>query len=258
MKFFFLLLKRDLRTRFAGSALGSFWFFLQPFLNFVVYAAVFGTLFKFHVSFKGKTIDFLPFFLAGFWPWMAFQEGLARCSNVLAEYAHILKKVHFKLEFLVPVAIASPQVYIFLGFLGLIFFLILGYDYRLTNFTYSFLFFLPLFIQLSLSLGLGLLIAIFGAYIRDIPNWLPAILNLWFFATPIFYSSDQIPKHFLWVLKLNPMVPILASYREIFFSNCLSPRNLIALSKVLLFSILLIFLGLFLFRRGKRWLSDVL
>ena len=258
MRFFLYLVKRDLKTRFAGSSLGVAWFFLQPFLNFLVYAAVFGMLFKFNVSFKGKNVEFLPFFLSGFWPWMAFQEGIMRASGILGEYAHVIKKVRFPLELLVPTAIVAPQFYFLFGSVSMVAFLIYGYGFHLGDFSNLFLLLLPFGIQLFISFGLGLMGAILNVYAKDLLAWLPTVFNLWFFATPIFYSEEIVPERYVWLLKLNPMFPVVKAYRDVFFQNTLSHDTIFALGGSACFAVFSVLMGLFLFSRGKRWLADVL
>ena len=54
-------------------------------------------------------------------------------------------------------------------------------------------------------------------YFRDLQHFIGIILQLLFYAAPIVYSQDSIPKNYQWILKYNPMTYIINSYRDIFY-----------------------------------------
>ena len=258
MKFFFFLLKRDFKTRFAGSAFGWFWIILQPVLNFLVYSVVFGLFFQFSVRFAGKDMSFLPYFFAGFWPWIAFQEGLGRCSGILLDYAHIIKKVKIPVGLLIPTVIVSSLIYLVIGICFFYCFMFIKFGPGSVHLAGSYLLALPLTVQLIFSIGLGLFFAIITVYLRDFAAWLPSLFNLWFFATPIFYSAEQIPERYQWIFTINPLVAILDAYRAVLFTGSIQPDILKGLGISMTASFITLAAGWFLFRRGKRWMTDVL
>jgi lipopolysaccharide transport system permease protein len=69
---------------------------------------------------------------------------------------------------------------------------------------------------LLLTAGLGYLAAGFTVFLRDIPQTLAVVLNLWFYLTPIVYPASVIPEQFRgWVFWLNPLAAIAEVYRDL-------------------------------------------
>lgn len=70
--------------------------------------------------------------------------------------------------------------------------------------------------QLLLTAGLGYLMAGLTVFLRDIPQTLAVVLNLWLYLTPILYPAKAIPE--AWrglVFWLNPMTAITEVYRDL-------------------------------------------
>src|SRR5262245_14286468 len=74
---------RDLRARYAGSALGVVWAFASPVLWLVLYTGVFSVILR--VPSPPGFSGFPEFLLAGLLPWMAIQEGIARSATALTD-----------------------------------------------------------------------------------------------------------------------------------------------------------------------------
>lgn len=254
---FLFLLKRDFKTRYAGSALGCFWLVLQPVLTFVIYAVIFGLFLKFRVKFSDQDMDFLPYFFTGFWAWIALQEGLSRSAGVFIDYAPIIKKVRLPVEALVPTVIVSSLVYLVIGLVLFLFYTFWKYGWESVHVSGMYLLALPLAVQLTLSCGLGFFFAIVCVYLRDFSAWLPALLNLWFFTTPIFYSVSLIPQHYQWLFRLNPMVPVLDAYRSVLLTGALG-STVKGLGQIMVLAVLILAAGFYFFQRGKGWVADVL
>ncbi len=69
--------------------------------------------------------------------------------------------------------------------------------------------------QFVLVLGLAYLVAAINVTFRDMQHIAPILLQLGFFASPIFYDLAVLPEAGQRILALNPMVPILEGYRAI-------------------------------------------
>jgi len=256
LKLLWLLLKRDLRLRYAGAGLGSLWNLFHPLLLFTVYALVFGYFLRFKARLSGKEVDFLPFFFAGFWPWMAFNDGLVRCAYIVFEYAAVIKRVRFPAQILVPLATLAALTPLLVGFFLLLIFLLWQGKAPPLQGLRLLCFFIPFGLQMLLSLGLGFLIATLCVFVRDVQQLLPSFLNLWFFLTPVFYSLDIVPDWLRPFLAKNPWSVILAWYRQIF----LAPKVLFGQGEgwVLALGLILLAIGWWSFSRGARYFPDIL
>lgn len=61
------------------------------------------------------------------------------------------------------------------------------------------------------ALGMTMLAATAQVYFRDMRNFLPFFLRIWFFASPILYYADDVPDRLAPILYANPLYPMLAS-----------------------------------------------
>ena len=75
-----------------------------------------------------------------------------------------------------------------------------------------------------------------------------------FYATPVLYSTSLFPEKYRWLLYLNPMTTIINSYRDIFYyKQC---PHFLALFGVLAVSIILLIIGVLIFRKLKKGFAE--
>jgi lipopolysaccharide transport system permease protein len=111
--------------------------------------------------------------------------------------------------------------------------------------------------QLLLTAGLGYLTAGLTVFIRDIPQTLGVILNLWFYATPLIYPAAMIPQPFQqWVFWLNPLAAIGEMYRDVILAGEVTHWQHWAVA--LLTSLGVFSLGIWCYRKLRPAFADVL
>jgi lipopolysaccharide transport system permease protein len=111
--------------------------------------------------------------------------------------------------------------------------------------------------QLLLTAGLGYLMAGLTVFLRDIPQTMGVILNLWFYATPIIYPLSAIPEPLRpWIVWFNPMTAIAESYRDMIILGKLEHLRQLASTSVL--SIIIFLIGLNCYRKLRPGFADVL
>lgn len=211
------LVRRDLEARYKGSVLGNLWPLLNQLSQLLIYTYVFSTVLKVKLTtLKGLPANDFTFGLwlfAGLLPWIAFTGGLIQSANSVLGQPNLVKKVVFPLALLPLVPVLSTFIESSFGLMALIFFV------AVTSHTlHTTLALLPLIwlTQLLLTAGLGYLAAGLTVFLRDIPQTLGLILNIWFYATPLVYPATAIPEE--WrslVFWLNPMAAIAEVYRDI-------------------------------------------
>ncbi len=77
---------------------------------------------------------------------------------------------------------------------------------------------------------------------------------LWMYLTPIIYPVSLVPKQYLWVYKLNPMVGIIEGYRSALFNL---PFDISSILWSLVFSVLLFILIFWLFKKWEKVFADI-
>ncbi len=210
-------MQRDMSARYKGSVLGNLWPLLNQLSQLLIYTYVFAIVLQVKLSLKGIATDnsfvFGLWLFAGLVPWIAFSSGLAQASGAVIGQPNLVKKVVFPLSLLPLVPIVSSFLESTFGLMALIVFVAF-----LTNSVHPTLLLLPLvwIPQLLITAGLGYLTAGLTVFIRDIPQTLGVLLNLWFYATPLIYPAEMIPASFQkWVFWLNPMAAIGEMYRDV-------------------------------------------
>jgi lipopolysaccharide transport system permease protein len=210
------LVRRDLDARYKGSVLGNLWPLVNQLSQLLIYTYVFSIVLKVKLSLHGvpdNNFTFGLWLFAGLLPWMSFTSGLAQAAISVVGQPNLVKKVVFPLALLPLVPVFSAFIESAFGLMALIFFVALS-----THTLHPTLVLLPLvwITQFLLTAGLAYLTAGLTVFLRDIPQTLTVILNLWFYVTPIIYPASAIPENFRgWVFWLNPIATISEVYRDI-------------------------------------------
>ena len=210
------LVRRDLEARYKGSVLGNLWSLVNPLSQLLIYTYVFSVVLKVKLSLKGlpanENVSFGLWLFAGLLPWIAFSTGLTQSASSVIGQPNLVKKVVFPLTLLPLVPIFSAFIESALGLIMLIFFVALSSGTLHTTLAFLPLVWIP---QLLITAGLGYLAAGLTVFLRDIPQTLNVILNIWFYITPIVYPTTSIPESWRnWVLWLNPLGAIVEVYRD--------------------------------------------
>jgi lipopolysaccharide transport system permease protein len=118
--------------------------------------------------------------------------------------------------------------------------------------------FLPVLavIQLLLVCGLAWLASAASVYLRDVAQIVIVGLLLLFYLTPVFYETARVPDNYAWVIKLNPLTPLIEGYRDVLVDGHLPPAEPIA--AVTAASIAIAALGFIVFQRLRQGFVDEL
>ena len=252
-----ILVQRDLEARYKGSILGNLWPLLNQLTQLLVYTYVFSIVLKVKLNLTGLPASNLTFGLwlfSGLLPWIAFSSGFGQSANAVIGQPNLVKKVVFPLVLLPLVPICSAFVESSFGLMALI--AMIAFT---TQTIHPTLWLLPLIWipQLMLTAGLGYLVAGFTVFLRDVPQTLAVILNLWFYFTPIMYPASAIPEGFgTLILWSNPMATIVEVYRDLILVGAV--RHGQEWGVLWLASLIIFCIGLGVYRRLRPAFADVL
>jgi lipopolysaccharide transport system permease protein len=219
------LVQRDLEARYKGSVLGNVWAVLRQLAQLLIYTYVFSVVLKVKLSDRGLSdvdtnVTFGLWLFAGLLPWLTFSSGLNQAARVVLQQKNLVTKIIFPLELLPLVPVLSAFLESTFGLIILVLFSTI-----LSQTLHGTLFLLPLvwLPQLLLTIGLAYLAAALTVFIRDIPQILGIALNLWFYATPIFYPLDLVPDPIRTLVSwLNPLTAIVAMHRDVVLFGAVS------------------------------------
>lgn len=251
------LVQRDLEARYKGSILGNLWPLLNQVSQLLIFTYVFSIILKVKLNLKGLPDNNLTFGLwlfAGLIPWIAFTSGFTQAAGTVLNQSYLVKKIVFPLALLPLVPICSAFVESSLGLMGLV--LLVGIS---TQTIHSTLWLLPLIWlpQLLLTAGLGYLVAGSTVFLRDVPQTLGVLTNLWFYVTPIIYPISVIPEQWrTWIFWLNPIAAISEIYRDLVLVG--EVKHWAEWGVTSTVSILIFFMGLKCYQKLRPAFADVL
>ena len=113
-----------------------------------------------------------------------------------------------------------------------------------------------IFLQLAaLGLGLGLIVSAWTRRFRDLAFGIKVGLQLWMFGSAVVFPISRIADpHDRLLFFLNPVVPLIESFRYAFFGVSLVEPWHLALSTAV--SLVVLFLGIALFNRAEQTAMD--
>ena len=256
----FSLVKKDLRGRYKGSALGFLWTFLNPLLQLVVYSIVFSTIFRNNIE------KFYLYLFIGLLPWMFFSSSLTVGSVSVISSKDMVKKIYFPREVLPIAYVTSSFVNMLLCFLVVFIVMIIGGIDPNSTFHWTALLYLPIvmIVEYVLALGFAMLASALTVYFRDLEHILGIITMAWMYATPILYDVSMIQNilvekgmgNLMHLYMLNPMTPIIVAYHQILYYGQ-APDMSTLLSAVVL-GLFFLILGYLVFRKLQRGFAEEL
>jgi ABC-type polysaccharide/polyol phosphate export permease len=162
-------------------------------------------------------IDYPAFIFSGLLPWTWFSSCLSASGHLFFTHRDLLRRPAFPPETLIVVNTLTHLTTFFLS-LPLLWALMIWHGrFIVWN---PFLLLLLLSIQAILIIGLSLLIATVNVFYRDIAHLVGIVLSLLFFLTPIFYRPI-VESQYDRLIALNPLVPLINSYRAVLFEGTL-------------------------------------
>ena len=250
------LARRDVEGRYRAAHLGLLWSVLTPLLMLGVYTFAFAVVFKARWG-SDPAESRATFALTMFCGWLLynlFAEVVSRAPGLVVGNVNYVKKVIFPLEVFVPAAVLTGLINMLIGYAAwLVGWLLLNRALPSATVLYLPCVLLPVCLT---SAGLGWLLASLGVFIRDLAQAVQVLLQVLFFATPIFYRIEAVPYPYRWVLELNPLSHALEDARRVLMWGAAPDWAWWAFSSVA--GALLTLLGYAFFMKSKRAFADVI
>lgn len=250
-----LFVKRDVVTVYKQTILGPLWYLIQPLFTSVVFTIIFNNLGGIET---GKSPAFL-FNLGGILIWNYFTSCLNDTSDTFKKNASVFGKVYFP-RLIVPLSIVISnlvkfgiQFLIFISFY--VYYIIQGMQIR---FTISTLFF-PFLVGLMgvLGLGLGMIISSLVTKYRDLSFLVGFGVQLLMYVSAVMYPMALLKEKstgFGWLIEYNPLAYIIETGRYMLLNE--GNISFSGLIYTFGFSVVVFFLGLFIFNKTEKSFID--
>ena len=203
-----VLATTEFKLRFFGSALGYFWQLARPLMLFGVLYAVFTEI----VKFGSSGVPHYPLFLLiGVVMFTAFAECTAGSVQSVVQRENLVRKIHFP-RMVIPLSVVLTALFNLSLNLVVVFVFVLasGIGPQLSWLEVPLLL-IPL---LVFATGVAMLLSALYVRYRDIgPIW-DVVLQMMFYATPIFYLPQAIPANLSKIVMLNPLAVIIEQMRH--------------------------------------------
>lgn len=247
-----MFVKRDFKTMYKQTILGPLWIIINPLMTTLMYTIVFGNI----ANIPTDGMPQIVFYMLGTTVWTYFSSCLTKTSSTFTGNAAIFGKVYFP-RLVTPISTVisglinfGVQFLMFLGFMA--YFMIKGSPIEPN----LWILITPLLlVQLAaLALGFGIIISSMTTKYRDLAVLVGFGVQLWMYATPVVYPASQIGGKLKTLMMLNPVSPIVESFRYAFLGSGSIPWNYLGISVVT--TLVVLFAGVVLFSRVEKTFMD--
>jgi len=248
---FAILAWRDIAVRYKQTVIGVAWAVIRPLLTMIVFTVIFGRVAQ--LPSDGEA-PYAVMVFAGMLPWFLFSTILSESSNSLVSNSALVGKVYFP-RLVIPSAAACVSLVDFAISFVLMLLLMLWFwflpDWRILL--------LPLFVVLAVaaSLGPALLLSALNVKYRDFRYIIPFIVQFGLYASPVGFSSANVPEDWRLLYGLNPMVGVIDGFRWCLLGGEATihlPSFALSLGVIVFF----LWYGVRVFRRTEKTFADLI
>lgn len=248
-----LFVKRDFKTLYKQTVLGPLWIVINPLLTTFIQMLVFGGIAK--LSTDG-TPQFI-FYLAGNAIWLYFSSSFTKIANTFINNSTVFGKVYFP-RLVSPISVTiSGLVTFFVQF----FIFIIGILYYASQGTIHpnlYILLLPiLLLEIAmLSLGCGIIVSSLTTKYRDLSILVTFGVQLWMYGSAIIFPVSSLSPKLASILMLNPVVPVVETFRYAFTGNGTFSLFYLIISFVV--TIVILIIGILVFNRVEKTFMDTI
>jgi len=238
-----LLVRRDLKVRYADSFLGWLWSFVEPLSFAAIFYVVFSVLLDRGLGQDPYILFMLPALLA--WQWTA--GSLSGAAKSLTKDKRLVGAVRLP-RYIWPLRTVMVKACEFFLALPVVVLVAALFGHAPTPMLLA----LPLavLIQATLLVGLSLVLSPIGVLVTDTSNVLALVLRLGFYGSPIFWGLSDVPERYHAFLMINPMAGVIDLYRAAWFADTFAGWAPVLASGGA--AVLALVLGALVFRRLER------
>ena len=244
----FSLVRKELRGRYKGSALGFLWTFINPLLQLCVYTFVFSIVMPNNID------KFYLYLFVGLIPWLFFSGSLTGGAASIINQKDMVKKIYFPREVMPIAYVTSNFVNMLLCFI-VIFAVVIVTGVGINPITICYL---PVImaVEYIMCLGGAMLTSALTVYFRDLEYILGIVTMAWMYFTPVVYSIDMVPENLRPFMNLNPMTPVIVAYRDVLYSK--QAPHLSTLASGFILGCVVLVIGCVVFQRLQRGFAEEL
>lgn len=214
------LTRRELQTQQRFTLLRWFWPLVRQLAMLAVLVFVFSRVLDLGID------DFPLFVFTGLVLWGWFSSGVSLATPSLAARRHLVFSPRFPAAAVPLSAVLVPLVDALMVLPILL--VALAVEGRLE--ATALLLPLILLVVLILTAGVALITSALNVYFRDVRSAVTVGLLMLFYLTPVFYSLDNVPHDYEWVLRINPLTSVVNATRDVLMYGSLPALTDVAIA----------------------------
>jgi len=227
-----VLTRKEIKVRYKNHLLGYLWSVASPLAFALVLYVVFSL-----VAGRFKMQNYHVFLISGLFAWQWFANSVGVSPMIFRSNSSIIKKINFPRSIIPLATVLQDMIHFVLCIPIIVIFLLIfdkepnwswryGVPLLLFNniLSWSWLYGIPLLLgmQLCLTYGIVLIIASVNLFFRDMEKLTNILILLLFYATPVFYPVSKIPPDYIFAVYVNPLAPLIVSWRSLILDGSLN------------------------------------
>lgn len=207
------LVGKNIKNQYRRSVLGILWTVLNPLLNMLVMAFVFGNFFKNDIS-----MDYPVYVLSGNIVFSLMRSATTSSLTCMVNNYDLLTKTRIPYAVFPISNVLSSTVNFGFSLVALVIVMLVRMSKGVMfHWTMILIIFAWLPAILFFSAGISFVLSVVYVRFRDIKHLYGVFLTLWMYSTPVFYSLDKmnLGKGYLTAMSFNPMLHYLQSFRDL-------------------------------------------
>jgi len=236
---------KEIKARYKYTVFGFLWMFLNPVLQMLVI----GFVFRFFVPVRVD--NYFLFLFSGLLIWNFFSISVTRATPMFVYERSLIQKAKFPREAIILSIIFSNLFHFVISI-----FLLLIFVFLTSSVSVKGLLLLPVIVVwlTILTSAFSLIFASLNVRFRDVNFLIQAIMPIWFYATPVMYTINLLPKNLYWLFHLNPMTSLVELMRYSILNIPLS--NSTFLISGLFITILILIISMKYFKKENIYFDD--
>lgn len=243
------LIKKELRGKYKGSALGFLWTFINPLCQLLIYTIVFTYIIPANID------KYYLFLFVALIPWIFFSTSMTGGSTCVWGQKSLVTKIYFPRE-------ALPISYVTSAFVNMLLCFIIVFAVVIiagVQISFTALLCLPvvMLIEYLMALGIAFISSAVTVYFRDMEHILGVLSMIWLYMTPVLYSINNIKDvNVQSYFYFNPMTSVILAYRDILYYG--KVPEMMHLLMAFGFALVLLIVGILVFRKLKLHFAEEL
>ncbi len=205
-EFAFELARTKLQSQHYGTVFGMTWLVLNPLLLAGVYFVLVDILRS-----GERPAGFFAHLLGGIFAYYLVSDAIRMAAKSVVGGGKLILNTAFPRAML-PLASVITS---FMRFLPTVVIYLIVHVVSGLPTNLNLLWSVPIVVEMiAFASGVALLVAALQVYFRDLANFLPYILRVWLYLSPILWYASEVPNGYKWLIYINPLGSMLTAWSE--------------------------------------------